>query len=138
MAGSSFSKILDCPLVATALIGADVLDALLSQLATLALGAVGLGLLLVDVVVLSAAGLDVVWCLVVAELRVAGDLLCPLRVLVELVAVHLLNVDRSTPLVHDVVVLVASLLCQDVLVRFVACHFLMCGESSWKIPFIQK
>ena len=121
--------------MATALIGADVLDALLSQLATLALGAVGLGLLLVDVVVLSAAGLDVVWCLVVAELRVAGDLLCTRRVLV---AVHLLNVDRSTPLVHDVVVLVASLLCQDVLVRFVACHFLMCGESSWKIPFIQK
>lgn len=134
MDGSSFSKILDCPLVATALLGADVLDMLLSQLATLALGAVWLGLLLVDVVVLSAAGLDVDWCLVVAELRVAADLLCSRRVVVvnlevpghlavvELAAVHLVNVDLSTPLVHDGVVLVASLLCRHVLVLGVACH----------------
>jgi uncharacterized membrane protein len=76
LAGSSFSKILDCPLVATALLGVDVLDTLLSHIATLALGAVWLGLLLVDVVVLSAAGLDVDWCLVVSELRVARDILC--------------------------------------------------------------
>ncbi len=142
------------PLVAAALLGADVLDALLSQLATLALGAVGLGLLLVDVVVLAAACLDVFRGLVVVEARIVGNRLGLGRWLVvlvgrdwfvvvsvvELATVHLINVDLCAPLVHDVVVLVdsvASLLCQDVL-DVVCVHgwLLMC--AGWKIPFILK
>ena len=69
------SKLLDCLLVDAALLGSDVLDALLTQLATLVLGAVWLRLLLVDVVVLFTACFEVVWCLVVIELSVVGDLL---------------------------------------------------------------
>ena len=70
----SLQVIYNCSLVNAALLSADVLDALLTLLTlltTLVLGAVWLGLLLVDVVVLSTACLDILWRLVVSEARIA-------------------------------------------------------------------
>ena len=104
-------------LVASALLGWQVLGALLSQPASLALGA-RLRFLLVDVVVDASTCLDVVGCRVVAKARVRGDLLGRRLFF----AVHLVNVDRLNALVHDVVVLVISPLLGENVLDVVCVH----------------
>lgn len=130
--------------MATALFGWAVFGSLLLLLLAFALGAVRLGLELVDVVVLSTADLDVVlrldWLVV---LRVGLNWIFVPAAESASVAVHLVNVDRGNALVHDDVVLfldgVASLLGEDVLdVVCVGVH-VWCVDvvEAGKIPFTQ-